>query len=296
MEHISHNYEGFEVKINIESTVMECLQKLELSKRYIRYLFNNKCVYLNEVIANKSKSTEKGDVIRIEFLDEIGETAPCEGNLDIAYEDSQIIAINKDPNEIVHPTASHQENTLLQKIEYYFQSKGINRKVRLINRLDKDTSGLLLIAKNPFIDQQISKQIENGCVEKKYIVICNGSIENDYGVIEEPILFLQDGTTKKHINSSGQYAKTEYWVIKRMKDMTLVEIKIHTGRSHQIRVHFGHIGHFILGDTLYGEASEKINRQALHSYYINYIDPYTGEKNEISIGLPNDMERLIISQ
>ncbi|NLY21074.1 MAG: RluA family pseudouridine synthase, partial [Tissierellia bacterium] len=252
MEHISHNYEGFNVKIDSESTVIECLQKLELSKRYIRYLFNNKCVYINGLVANKSKMAVKGDIIEIKFLDEIRESNPCESSLDIVYEDSQILVINKSPNEVVHPTSSHQENTLLQKIEYYFQSKGINRKVRLINRLDKDTSGLLLIAKNPFIDQQISKQIESGQVEKKYIAICNGTIENDYGVIEEPILFLQDGTTKKYVDSSGQYAKTEYWVIKRMENMTLIEIKLHTGRSHQIRVHFSHIGHFIIGDTLYG--------------------------------------------
>lgn len=225
--------------------------------------------------------------------DEDEDIIPEPMDLDIVYEDFDLLILNKKPNIVVHPTKSHQSNTLSNGISYYFLNKGIKKKIRLVNRLDMDTSGLLVVAKNSFAHQQMALQFENNTVEKKYLAIVKGIMEDDYGTIDLPIGREEEKSIRKIVMENGQNALTTYKVVERFREATLVEVKIHTGRSHQIRVHLNHIGHPIIGDILYDESSQYIKRQALHSYYLKALHPRTKEIIEFKTKLPEDIRQLI---
>ncbi len=195
---------------------------------------------------------------------------------------------------VVHPTKSHQENTISNGIAYYFKENNIKRKIRLVNRLDMDTSGVLLIAKSSFAHQQMALQFEKNLVEKRYMAVVNGIVEKDQDTIDLPIGREEEKSIRKTVTPKGQRAITKYKVIERYKNATLLDIEIITGRSHQIRVHLNHIGHSVIGDSLYFETSPPyINRQALHSYYLKLKQPRTKEILELKANLPRDMEELI---
>ena len=204
-----------------------------------------------------------------------------------------ILALNKPPFIVVHPTKSHGENTISNGIAYYFKENNINRKIRLVNRLDMDTSGVLLIAKSSFAHQQMALQFENNTVEKRYMTVVKGLVETDQDTINLPIGKEEEKSIRKIVRPDGKKAITKYKVIERYKNATLLDIEIITGRSHQIRVHLNHIGHPVIGDTLYFESSPYINRQALHSYYLKLKQPRTKGELELKAELPKDIGKLI---
>ena len=212
--------------------------------------------------------------------------------LDILYEDDYIIALNKPPHMPVHPSLEHFDDSLSNGLKFYFDSINLKRKIRPINRLDKDTSGIVLFAKFPFI--QYSLQNYN----KEYITIVNGRIEND-GVIDKPIARKNNSIIERCVSDEGKNAITEYKVLRNFsishKEYTMLRCILHTGRTHQIRVHFRYIGHSILGDTLYGEKSNLIDRQALHASKITFLHPVTKKEIMISCTLPDDMKKIIES-
>lgn len=155
-----------------------------------------------------------------------------------------------------------------------------------------DTSGIIIVAKNSFAHQQMSLQFENHTVEKKYLAIVKGRFKNDNGIIDLAIGREEERSIKKIVTESGQQAVTSYKVLESYNDASLLEVQIFTGRSHQIRVHMDHIGHPIIGDTLYNESSNLINRQALHSYYLKANHPRTKKEIEFLANMPFDMENL----
>ncbi len=273
-------------------TLEDFLLEQNISSRLFRRVYKSKNVFVNGILKNKNENLNIGDTVIISIEDEMDNTLPQNIPLDIVYEDMDILALNKPPFIVVHPTKSHQENTLSNGIAYYFKENNIKRKIRLVNRLDMNTSGILLVAKSSFAHQQMALQFENNEVEKRYIAVVDGIVEKDKGIIDLPIGREEEKSIRKIVTSDGKEAITKYKVIERYNNTTLLDIELVTGRSHQIRVHLNHIGHPIIGDTLYFEPSEHINRQALHAYYLKIKQPRTYEEIELKAKLPKDIEKI----
>lgn len=271
----------------------EFLYSMNISGRLFRRLYKKKHIFTNGIFIRKSIKLKKGDIISLYLEDEIENIVPEPIEINIIYEDMDLLILNKEPNIVVHPTKSHQSSTLSNGIANYFLENQIYKKIRFVNRLDMDTTGILMVAKNSFAHQQMAIQFEENTVIKKYLTIVDGIVELDKGTIDDPIGREEDKSIKKAINSNGQQALTEYEVKERFKNASLLQVQIFTGRSHQIRVHLEHIGHPIIGDTLYNRESLYINRQALHSYYLKALHPRTNEPIDFFAPLPRDMEYLI---
>ncbi|NLV87776.1 MAG: RluA family pseudouridine synthase [Tissierellia bacterium] len=271
----------------------EFLFKNDLSRRLFTKLYRNKHIYVNGKFQRKDLTLRPGDLVSVYLEDEEQNIEPENMELDIIYEDFDLLILNKKPNIVVHLTKSHQENTLSNGIANYFLEKGIKKKIRFVNRLDMDTTGVLIVAKNPFAHQQLALQFEENKVGKKYKAIVTGVVEKDMDYIDIPIGREEEKSIRKVVTEKGQEALTKYTVLERYKNATLLDVQIFTGRSHQIRVHLNHIGHPIIGDSLYNETSPHINRQALHSYYLKIKHPRTKESIEFIAPLPKDMEKLI---
>lgn len=266
-----------------------------ISSRLIRRLIKDKGIYLNYKNVNKKLDVKKGDLIHLIFSNESDNNLPdFEVKLDIIYEDFDILALNKAPFVVVHTTRKYTMGTIANGVSSYFLEHNIRKSVRLINRLDRDTSGVLLIGKNSFAHQQISDQFMENEVEKWYVAVVDGVVEMDSGIIEAPI-GLEDGeeAIRRVVREDGKYAKSYYEVIKRYGKATLVKVRLDTGRTHQIRVHLKHIGHPIIGDKLYFQESRFIDRQSLHSFMTIIYQPRTKEKITLIAKLPKDIIELI---
>lgn len=286
----SENIVSFNAKKSM--TVEEVLFDYNISSRLFKKLKRNKSIFLNGGHVNSNDNCKSGDIISIVMEDEINNITPESIPLDILYEDNDLLIINKEPNMVVHPTKSHQSGTIANGISYYYKENNIKKKVRLVNRLDIDTSGILIAAKNSFCQQQLAIQFNNNIVEKKYITIVEGVVKTDSDIIDLPIEREENRSIKKKVSEDGKRAVTLYNVIERYTNATLLEVQIYTGRSHQIRVHFNYIGHSVIGDALYNKPSNYIERQALHASYIKFVHPRTQRHMEFSAPIPKDMEEL----
>ncbi|OLS02531.1 RluA family pseudouridine synthase [Tissierella creatinophila] len=282
----------FECKDN-EKSLEQFLINKNISSRLFRKLYRYKNILVNGEHRRKDLPMKSGDRVILIMEDEINNIESEKMDLDIIYEDFDLLILNKPENTVVHLTKSHQKGTLSNGITYYFKEKNIKKKVRFVNRLDMDTTGILIVAKNPFAHQQLALQFEEETVVKKYLAVVEGIVESEENVIDLPIGRKEDGSIKKMVDKNGQRAITKYRVKKRFKTSTLLEVQIFTGRSHQIRVHLNHIGHPIIGDKLYYKEDANIDRQALHSNYLRLKHPRTGEDIEFIAELPSDMQRLI---
>lgn len=229
-----------------------------------------------------------GAVITVNLPDEQSEyIEPIEGKLEILYEDSFILAVNKPPFMPVHPVKQHQTDTLANIVVYYAQKRGESYIFRAHNRLDRDTSGIVLIAKDKFT---INK-LKNG-VKKTYTALVHGKIENG-GTIAKPIGLLDDSKMVRHVLSEGTPAITHYAPIAFNEQATLLKLQLETGKTHQIRCHMSSMGHPLAGDDLYGGKRDFINRQALHCGTVEFTHPITNEKVTVTAPLPNDIENAV---
>jgi 23S rRNA pseudouridine1911/1915/1917 synthase len=193
----------------------------------------------------------------------------------------------------VHPSENHFSDTLSNGIKYYFESINLNKKIRPINRLDKNTSGICIFAKNEYIQSSLIKQMQSENFHKKYLAVLTGILSQKNGTISAPIARKANTIMEREVNfENGKKAITDFKVIKEAQNYSLVEFELHTGRTHQIRVHSKFIGHPILGDSLYSDSSELINRQALHAYQISFIHPISKKEIFIEAKLPNDISIL----
>ena len=270
------------------------LENLNFSRRLISKLSEYNKIYLNDKPAKLSKRVYIDDVLTIYFEDEKeDEYPPVNIPLEVLYEDGSILAVNKPPFMVVHPTKSHFEDTLANGVRYYYDSKGIKSKIRFVNRLDMNTSGIVLIARNTYVHNELSKQMKGNEVDKYYIAIAEGTILQDEGTINAPITRLNEEDIQRVVDPSGKESITHYEVLKRFNDMTLLKLKLETGRTHQIRVHLKHIRHPIVGDTLYNKESDLINRQALHCSEMSFVHPITREKIVVKAEMPEDMRKII---
>ena len=288
---VSKEYEG--------ATIREFLKEdLGLSSRLIRRSSIEKRILVNKKEVRMRYIVHSGDLVQINLQsDESQNITPEKMDLDIVYEDEDILVINKKPYMVVHPTKSYQSGTLANGVLFYFKETNQNCIVRLVSRLDMNTSGLIIIAKNQFAHMALSKEMEENNLEKRYLAIVHGNLKEKEGTIDAPI-YRPDGEefgTMRIVDERGQRSITHYKVIESFKDADLVECLLETGRTHQIRVHMKHLGHPIYGDTLYGfEADEElIPRQALHAYGLDFKSPKTKETLSLRVKLPDDMESLL---
>lgn len=227
------------------------------------------------------------DIISICLPKDDNEITPVEGELSILFEDDYILIVDKPPFMPVHPTKIHQKDTLANIVSYYMQKKNEFYKFRCLNRLDKDTSGIVLIAKDKFTSYLLSKTFS-----KTYYAICEGTIKDD-GTINKPIKVKEGKSIQRVTTESGIKAITHFRVIKNTNDSTLLEITLETGRTHQIRCHISSIGHPLCGDDMYGGHLDKINRQALHCGKLTFVHPISKQRILIESKLPFDMQKLI---
>ena len=230
-----------------------------------------------------------GEAVEINTTDEDMDSTVIvqSGPLDIVYQDDCCMVVNKPYDVPCHPSFNHPTDTIANYFMGYWQKKGQTKICRVINRLDKNTSGLVLIALDPHSAEKLK-----GKVDKTYTAIAQGRFEKDYGIIDRPIARQQESIITRCVREDGQRAVTEYFVRKCDDNFTLADIKLHTGRTHQIRVHFSHIGHPLAGDDLYGGSLEHINRHALHCSRLTFPSPETGKTVDIQAPLPADMALL----
>lgn len=289
----SYTYQSMDIEVDRESTLYEFLEGISLSKRFIKRSYINKQILINGKRVGKDKIVKPGDTLRIYYGDENPDYEGDEGDLSILFEDENYLIIDKPPYEIVHPTNSHPRGTLLNKVQAHFLKNDIKRKVRLVSRLDMNTSGILVVAKNSFMHQQLANQMEDDRMAKYYLAIVQGVPKDTHGYIEKNIKLEENFNEKKEISEDGYYSKTEYWVLQSTDTHALLRLRLHTGRTHQIRVHLASEGIFIIGDELYGEKSGLIERQALHSHITEFTNPYSNEKVKYESPMPEDMARVL---
>lgn len=259
-------------------------------------------IFINGNVCRSVDKINVGDIVSADVSENL---APAEQRfsqykmpLDILFEDDYIMVVDKPGKLESHPCPSNRESTLANGIMYYWAEKGEYHNCHIVNRLDKDTSGICVVAKNRFAHGCLSNQMQKGKFKKEYLAVCNGILHTPEGIIDVPIKRSEESIIKRMVSDDGKPAVTEYKVIKHSKDklFTLLKIQLKTGRTHQIRVHFSHIGFPLVGDWLYGNGDNErtlINRHALHAAKVEFFHPVTKEKALFESKLPEEMEKLI---
>lgn len=233
----------------------------------------------------------ENDIVTINIRDCISENIqPVDMELDIVYEDEDILIVNKPPGMPTHPSHDHQLDTLANGVMAHYSKQNEIHTFRAVNRLDKDTSGIMCIAKNAYAHARLAEQLnDNHTLRRKYLAIVTG-VTDDSGTINAPIARLDTSAIERCVHESGQRAVTHYRAVEKHKGYTLIELELETGRTHQIRVHMAYTGHPLLGDWLYGEENPALfSRQALHSSFLSLIHPVTGRKMEFFCKISPDM-------
>ena len=277
------------------STLKEILlDKLNFSVRSLSKMKRNQTVLVNGKFKKPSTTIQKGDLIEVKIEEDMANFMPQDLNLEIIYDDFDLIMVNKPPFMVVHPTKSHNINTIANGVTDYIIKQNEKVKIRFVNRLDMNTSGLVIVAKNAYAHHTLSTDMSEDKVDKKYITVVKGIVKDDFGTINAPIYRQTEDSIKRIVDERGRESVTHYKVIERLNDATVLDVKLETGRTHQIRVHMNHIGHGIIGDELYGYVDEDlINRQALHAYSLEFEQPRTKEKLKFKAQVPEDMKKLI---
>lgn len=269
--------------------------EFKISTRLKNKLIKKNMLFLNNTTCDTRAPVKIGDKLIIDFNyeEENSNIVPNGMDLDIIYEDEWLLIVNKPSGITIHPSILHFNNSLSNGIRFYFDKIGLKKKIRPVNRLDKDTSGLVIFAKCEYIQECLSLQMQEGILKKEYLCLVSGTINQKSGTINLPIARKEGSIMERCIDERGKQAITHYKVIKEFKNYSLVECRLETGRTHQIRLHMASIGHPLLGDTLYGTSSSLISRQALHSYKIKFIHPITKKEIELIAKLPQDINACI---
>lgn len=264
------------------------------SRAYFTYLIKNKFVKINDEFIQPSYKLKEKDVLEIQFNEkDLNENLkPYDFNLDVVYEDDDVLVINKPKGLVVHPGNGHENDTLVNALIFHnIRLSKINgtKRVGIVHRIDKDTSGLLLIAKNDFAHNKIAEDLKTHTMHREYIALVDGEISTNKGKIIGPIGRDKTNRLKMAIDEkNGKEAITHFEVIKRFKSYTLIKCILETGRTHQIRVHLSSINHPLVGDVLYGGSNKIYNDgQLLHAYKLSFIQPTTKKEVVLEIPLPH---------
>lgn len=298
--------ETIEIKVTSEMAgkrldVVLSEQCSDLTRSYINKLCKEERAALNGKTSKGNKKCKEGDVITLQVPEPTElEILPEEMNLDIGYEDQDVILINKPKGMVVHPAAGHYSGTLVNGLMAHCKDdlSGINGVLRpgIVHRIDKDTTGILIVCKNDMAHQSIAKQLYDHSITRKYHAIVYGNIKEEEGTVNAPIGRSLKDRKKMGIVMDGKHAVTHYKVLKRLKKgFTYIECQLETGRTHQIRVHMASIKHPLLGDDVYGPKKSKytLEGQCLHAKVLGFVHPRTGEYMEFEVPLPEYFEKLL---
>ncbi|WP_293888560.1 RluA family pseudouridine synthase [Streptococcus sp.] len=263
----------------------------ELSRSQANEAIKNGNILVNGKAVKAKYSVKEGDLVTYDLPEpEVLEYEAEDIPLDIVYEDDDVAVVNKPQGMVVHPSVGHTSGTLVNALMYHIHDlSSINGVVRpgIVHRIDKDTSGLLMIAKNDRAHQALAEELKDKKSLRKYLAIVHGNISNDRGVIEAPIGRSEKDRKKQAVMAKGKPAVTHFKVLERFGNYTLVELTLETGRTHQIRVHMAYIGHPVAGDPLYGPRKTlKGNGQFLHAQTLGFTLPTTGESLRFSVEPP----------
>lgn len=273
----------------------------EQSRSFFQKLIRDGFVMVNHIIVKVNYRLKTGDLIEIDIPDAVPtEIVPENIPLDILYEDDDLLIVNKPKGMVVHPAVGHSTGTLVNAIMYHCQGNlsGINGEIRpgIVHRIDKDTTGSLIICKNDEAHRNIAEQIKEHSVTRRYVGVVAGTFSEESGTVEGAIGRHPNDRKRMTINEkSGKPAVTHYRVLQTLKGASFMEFELETGRTHQIRVHMASISHPLLGDTVYGNSKNpyKLQGQALHARTIGFIHPTTGEYIEVSAPIPEYMTELV---
>ena len=284
------------IKDDFNKTINEIiLKEFNFSNRLLTKLIKNKHILFNgKEVDTRTLVTTPGIIkIDLNYKEDNSNIVATKMNLNIIYEDEWMLVVNKPAGCPIHPSRLHFKDSLSNGIKYYFDSINLNKKIRPVNRLDLNTSGLVIFAKCEYIQEQFSNQMANNLLKKDYLCLVDGFFKEKSGSIDLPISRKQGSIIEREVNQNGKKSVTHYTVLNEFDNYSLVHCILETGRTHQIRVHMQAIGHPILGDTLYGKKSDLISRQALHSSKTECIHPVTKNKLTFIAKLPDDIQRLI---
>ncbi|NUU77948.1 RluA family pseudouridine synthase [Paenibacillus xylanilyticus] len=286
-------------KERIDKYITEAMD--DVSRSQVQLWIGDGLVTVNGAVVKANAKLAEGDLIELQIpeptaVEIIAEDIP----LEVVYEDSDVIVINKPRGLVVHPAPGHTSGTLVNALMYHCKDlSGINGELRpgIVHRIDKDTSGLLMAAKNDRAHASLAAQLKDHSVNRRYIALVHGHLSHDQGTIDAPIgRDTYDRKMYTVTERNSKHAVTHFNVTERINDYTLLELKLETGRTHQIRVHMKFIGHPLVGDPIYGRNKGiKMNGQALHAAILGFVHPTTGEYLEFTAPLPQDMEDVLAS-
>ena len=274
-------------------------EKLDFTRSHIKKLCDEGCLLVNDKPSKSNKILKNGDWVQITLPENKNlDVEPKDIPLNIVYQDQDIAVIDKPQGMTVHAGSGTNGDTLVNALLYHLDNlSGINGVIRpgIVHRIDKNTSGLLVVAKNDNAHLSLAKQLENKTCHRSYLALLEGVLKTDNGTINTFIARSDKDRTKMAVSSSGRTAITEYKVVKRYNAYTLCEFNLKTGRTHQIRVHSKHIGHPIVGDKEYGFKNQKfnLNGQLLHAYKLEFIHPTSGEKVSFTSQIPDYFNKIL---
>lgn len=278
-------------KEDTPTTISVYLKSMGYSQPVIRHLKRTKeGILKNGIWARVNEPLLAQDTLIIRLIEEEGSfIEPTEMPLDIIYEDEDIMVINKAANIAIHPSQGHYHSTLANGLAFYFKQQGESFVYRCMNRLDRDTTGLLIIAKHMLSAAILSSMIAKREIHRKYLAIAEGIVP-ECGTITAPIARVCNSTIERCVQENGEFARTHFKRIAYKNGYSLVSLQLDTGRTHQIRVHMKYIGHPLPGDFLYNPDYSIMQRQALHSHCLEFTHPITGMPLTFTVPLPEDMQ------
>lgn len=278
MEELQYIVESEEAGRRLDVYLTEKLP--DLSRSYIQKLIEKECITVEDRIRKSSYKVQEDERILLELpeLEEL-EVSAKDIPIDILYEDEDLVVVNKEKGMVVHPAQGNYHDTLVNALLYHVKDlSGINGILRpgIVHRIDKDTTGILVVAKNDFAHGYLSAQLKDHSMKREYLALVHGNVKTDHGTIDAPLGRSRKDRMKMAIVEDGKRAVTHYDVIRRYQGFTLIRAKLETGRTHQIRVHMASVHHPLVGDYVYGHKKETLKGQLLHAATLGFETPHKG--------------------
>ncbi|MEE1086828.1 MAG: RluA family pseudouridine synthase [Schaedlerella sp.] len=287
--YIKPSEEGLRIEQFLRGNGYSRQNLVELKKMKESVLLNGIWVHLNDTLKENDILT-----IYIQEQESSEKIPPVEHPLDIVYEDEDIIVINKPAGMPIHPSQNNYYNSLANALAWYYQQKGEHFIFRCTNRLDRDTSGLTVVAKHMLSSNILSAAVRRHDIHREYLAVVRGTVTPESGTIDAPLSRKDGSIIERMVDfENGERAVTHYRLVKEENGHSLISLHLETGRTHQIRIHMKYIGFPLVGDYLYNPDMEYITRQALHSHCLRFVHPITGKPMEFTAPLPEDMRKIL---